>query len=373
MKKGTLLLFTIIVSVYCVCALNQYFYHNMHSTSKTLSPRIITEQYHYIFLDMDGTIGNFTSMSEDMGTLRPNIVGFLKRQRNQKTQIIITSAADFVHTFLNMKRIGLLKNIDDIFPSSKLLGCTLSFKDFAKTGERYGLSTRELSEFAISIGDTEMDVPQSDNMVGIIVDGACTTSANVIEEIINTLLKEGDGSFTKGFDVLYQKASKTTSSLTMPRCTKTKTIVISNRKIRITLGFFNNGKIITDISITGNYTTQTSDEEQTEICSLEKIVEFSMRLSLIARIFTRLQFSENPELVRTILSEYILCKDNPVKTNLLNRKYSLPENISPIIIQDYTSPIYPEIIIEYMLRQKKPPPKIIPVDFTIKDKTAKSA
>ncbi len=172
-----------------------------------------------IFWDMDGTLGFFEQIYYWMNNLQPpeymlksinireGIEGLLEELNNKGFhQYVTTSAAEDYATEV-MNRTNLNKYFKKIYAREQISGIYSNPKKYDKVITENNITNA--SSDVLIIGNSLSDIPRPHNNIVSIIDlNSWVHNSELAKNIIDLLMKNGDGDFNKGFFKLYETAEK---------------------------------------------------------------------------------------------------------------------------------------------------------------------
>ena len=181
--------------------------------------------------DLDDTLGVFEQLEYQLQGkevpngqegifLRADIRELLKYLSSKGYRHFLTTSAGERYAEEALRISGLNKLIaeDDIWPNDIIyFRHRFGYKTYAEVEESaffYDKTKKKHSDLMLVVGDRVNDQPEDLKRLVFIEDINCRThSAEVLRVIIDGLLKQGKGSFIRGFDRIYGLADNETSRM----------------------------------------------------------------------------------------------------------------------------------------------------------------
>ncbi|MBI4832032.1 MAG: hypothetical protein HY801_10875 [Candidatus Lindowbacteria bacterium] len=170
--------------------------------------------------DLDETLGSFRNLisvrsgiaypgPDDSYILRKDIIKTLNRLLNKGYRHVVTSSAKLDYSQKVLQAVCLDAYFDHVFGRDKVTDGMWG-KKYIPAAELYRLDQTEASEQMLVIANMPSDEPVDAGIVFIRDQRILDESALIYETIADSLWTRGDGSFKRGFDVLFESGRSTT-------------------------------------------------------------------------------------------------------------------------------------------------------------------
>lgn len=169
--------------------------------------------------DLDDNIGNFESamLTEEEAAsassssinplaLRFRIVDVLQEMREKGIVHCLTTASPLEYAQEAVKRTGIEEYFHGrLFAGREVMECGLG-KKYMPVAQEFGYTAEQAMQNMVVVGDKPVDI---EGLVFIQQSNAAGYDAVIPYRIVEKLLREGEGNFKAGFDVLYNLAMQT--------------------------------------------------------------------------------------------------------------------------------------------------------------------